>query len=270
MVNTCASFMQQKSLKFSTNEDPSKSKTKCIIFSPKPIGIIAPIKLNDNDLPWVDEVKHLGNILESNNSMKKDIMSKRGKFIGKLNSLSQEFFNVSPDTFMKIINIYAVSFHGSGLWDLFSSECDRLYKAWNVAVRHAFGVPNTTHRYLIESISNSLHPKVMLASRYCGFVKSLLSSPKYQVRVLARLCYSDHRTVMGRTLAGIDRGCDRNGGDHSLLTPSNVKKRMVYFRVPEDEKWRTGFLRELLSEHLEVPGFRKEELDEMISHLCVS
>jgi hypothetical protein len=59
MVNTCARFMQQKSLKFSTNEDPSKSKTKCIIFSPKPIGNIAPIRLNGNDLPWVNEVKHL-------------------------------------------------------------------------------------------------------------------------------------------------------------------------------------------------------------------
>ena len=197
-------------------------------------------------------------------------MSKRGKFIGKLNSLSQEFLNVSPDTFMKIINIYAVSFHGSGLWDLFSSDCDRLYKAWNVAVRHAFGVANTTHRYLIEDISKSLHPKVMLSSRYCSFVKSLLASPKYQVRVLARLCYNDQRTVMGRTLAGIGHGCDRHGGDHSLLTPSDVKNRMAYFRVPEHEKWRTGFLTELLSEHLEVPGFSKEEMDEMILHLCVS
>ena len=163
--------------KFSTNLDHDKSKTKCLIFSPKPIGNIAPIRLNGNHLPWVNEVKHLGNILEANNSMKRDIMSKRGKFIGKLNSLSQEFFNVSPATFIKIINIYAVSFHGSGLWDLFSSDCDRLYKAWNVAVIHAFGVANTTHRYLIEDISKSLHPKVMLSSRYCSFVKSLLASP---------------------------------------------------------------------------------------------
>ena len=101
---------------------------------------------------------------------------------------------------MKILNIYTVSFHGSGLWDLFSSDCGRLYKAWNVAVRHVWNVPNTTHRYLIETISGCLHPKVMLASCCCGFVKSLLSIPKYPVRVLASLCSSDQRTVMGRCL----------------------------------------------------------------------
>ena len=36
---------------------------------------------------------------------------------------------VTPDIFMKIVNIYAVSFHGSCLWDLFSADCDHLYRA---------------------------------------------------------------------------------------------------------------------------------------------
>ena len=44
---------------------------------------VSPIKLNGDDLPWVDEVKHLGNILQCNNSMKRDVTVKRGKFIGK-------------------------------------------------------------------------------------------------------------------------------------------------------------------------------------------
>ena len=48
-------------------------------------------------MPWVDEIKHLGNVLESNNSMKRDIAVKRGKFIGKLNSLSQESYSFSEE-----------------------------------------------------------------------------------------------------------------------------------------------------------------------------
>ena len=35
MVSICEKFAKSKSLKFSTNPDPSKSKTKCVIFSPK-------------------------------------------------------------------------------------------------------------------------------------------------------------------------------------------------------------------------------------------
>ena len=117
MINKCSDFMKVKKLKFSTNVDPRKSKTKCVIFSKKAKDRqnVAPVKLNGDDLPWVEEVKHLGNLLECNNSMKRDISVKRGKFIGKLNSLSQEFFFTSPDSFIKILNLYAVSFYGSGL-----------------------------------------------------------------------------------------------------------------------------------------------------------
>lgn len=48
MVNHCAQFMKKRGLKFSTNADPDKSKTNCIIFSKKPKDRknVAPIKLN--------------------------------------------------------------------------------------------------------------------------------------------------------------------------------------------------------------------------------
>ena len=118
--------------------------------------------------------------------MKRDITGKKSKFIGKVSSLAQDFFYVSPNMFMKILNIYCTSYYGSGLWDMFSADCQRLYTAWNVTVRHSWSVPNTTHKYLIEGISGSLHPKIMLASGYTSFVRSLLSSPKYFIRVLAR------------------------------------------------------------------------------------
>ena len=228
------------------------------------------MKLNGDDLPWVDEIKHLGNILEYNNSMKRDISVKRGKFIGKLNSLSQEFFYTNPSTYIKILNIYAVSFYGSGLWDLFSGDYERLYAAWNVAVRQAWNVPYRTHRYLIEIISGALHPKVMLASRYSGFVSSLLNSPKYHVRVLARLCVTDQRTVIGRSSTQISRETGLARWEPSQLCPALVKKKMKYFEVPAHEHWRTGFLTELLSDTLEIPGFSDDELEEMVSYLCTS
>ena len=265
MVNHCAQFMKKRGLKFSTNADSDKSKTKCIIFSKKPKDRknVAPIKLNEDILPWVEEVKHLGNILECNNSMKRDISVKRGRFIGKLNSLAQEFHYV-------ILNIYAMSFYGSGLWNLFSADCERLYSAWNVAIWHAWNIPNTTHRYLVESISGSLHPKVMLASRYSSFANSLMKSPKYPVRVLATLCASDQRTVMGQSLSHIGRECGLAGCDLSLLTSRMIKEKMKYFPLPPQESWRIGFLSELLNSNLEIPGFNTDEVDEMVSHLCKS
>ena len=87
MVRICEKFASDKSLKFSTNEDPVKSKTKCIIFMKGKTPEVEPILLNGDPLPWVKEVKHLGNTLQADNSMKTDCILKRGRFIGKVNSL---------------------------------------------------------------------------------------------------------------------------------------------------------------------------------------
>ena len=153
MVDICQQFTCKKNLKFSTNPNAAKSKTKCIVFSKKQRDLrdLAPVLLNGDPLPWVHQVKHLGNILQCDNSMTTDCTVKRGVFIGKVNSLFQEFSFVDPKVKMKLINIFASSFYGSGLWDLFSSACERLYKSWNVAVRLGFGVPPTTHRNLAIS-----------------------------------------------------------------------------------------------------------------------
>jgi hypothetical protein len=263
------SLPELKNFKFSTNVDPIKSKTKCIVFSKKQRDRqnVAPVLLNGDPLPWVEEVKHLGNLLECDNSMKRDITIKRARFIGKLNSLSQEFHHVSPKVFMKILNIYAVSFHGGGLWDIMSDNCERLYKAWNVAVRLAFKVPFTTHRYLIEGISGCLHPKVMLASRHVKFVEQLKSSSKMGIRVLANLAVGDQRTVMGRTMSTLSRECTCNMED---LTPSLVKKHYRYFRVPEEESWRLGPILDLTADDLFIPGFSDEETSEILATLCTT
>ena len=125
-------------LKFGTNQNPQKSKTKCIAFSNRlrDCQNLVPIRLNGLPLPWVNKVSHLGCTLESNNSMKADLALKRGKFVGKVHSLMQEFHFARKDVLMKLINTYTTSFYGSPLWDPLSTDCDRLYRCWNVTIRN--------------------------------------------------------------------------------------------------------------------------------------
>ena len=129
MIDMCQEFASSKNLRFGTDPDPAKSKTKCIVFSKnkKDRGNISPVILYGNPLPWVTQVKHLGNVLQSDNSMSIDVLQKRGKYIGKVNSLLQEFHYVEPSIMTKLINIYATSFYGSGAWDISSAECEKLY-----------------------------------------------------------------------------------------------------------------------------------------------
>ena len=82
-------FAKEMNLKFSTNSIPDMSKMKYVLLS-KVKGLknsLAPIILNDDPLPWEDKVKHLGNILESDHSIRADCLLKHRKFIGKVNSV---------------------------------------------------------------------------------------------------------------------------------------------------------------------------------------
>ena len=104
---------------------------------------VCPIILNGQNLPQFKEIKHLGNILQSDNSMTSNRNVKRAKFISKLHSLDQEFYCADPRTVVKLFDIYACDFYGSQLWDLNNADCAKLYNSWNVSMR----ILRNTHRY---------------------------------------------------------------------------------------------------------------------------
>ena len=131
--NICKYLAGKHNLTFTTNPDAEKSKPKFILFTGTP-------------LPWVEKLIHLGNILQNENSMERDAGAKRGQFIGKIHSLNQDLY--------------------------FSSlQFERFYSSWNFAVKIIFKLPHASHKYLIESISESLHPKVMMCSRFISYIK---------------------------------------------------------------------------------------------------
>jgi len=151
MINECQKFGAKMNLKFGTNPNPEKSKTKCLIFSKgrRKNDNIKKVELDGNELPWVQSVKHLGHTLQSNNSMTMDINMKRGSFISKVNSLIQEFHYASPDVMLRLVQAYACNMYGSNTWDLFSPECQKIYTSYNVAIRNILKLPRKTHRYLL-------------------------------------------------------------------------------------------------------------------------
>ena len=153
------------SLKFSTDANPEKCKTKCIAFLHRDRDLNQ-MRLCGDPLPWVTHGKHLGNTIENKiNGMKMDIRQKRAKFIAKNNELLQEFHFAHPKTKIELNRIYNNHFTGSPLWDLFNRETDMLCNSWNRSVRLMLGVPVTTHRYFLEPFSGLKYLKFTLFTR---------------------------------------------------------------------------------------------------------
>ena len=152
MISSAEKYAEHHNIKFSTNPNPHKSKTKGIIFTKlekrnKPKEII----LSGNELPWISGAKYLGNkVMNKIDGLKCDTIEKRAKYIEKNLELLQEFYYVHPEVLCKINRIYNSSFPGSNLWDFTSRTFNMILNTWSVSVRSMWKLPYQTHRYFIE------------------------------------------------------------------------------------------------------------------------
>ena len=176
MLSVIEKFCIPHNLKFSTDPDPQKCKTKCVAFLRRQRHLPA-VFLCGNRLPWVDHGVHLGNYFSNSDSaMKKDVVTKRAIYVQKNCELEQELFFADPRTKIMINNIYNCHFTGSPLWDLFGKEVGQFERTWNVSLRKMLGLPQTTHRYLIEPVSGTQHLKKLLIKRFISFLHQIQSS----------------------------------------------------------------------------------------------
>jgi hypothetical protein len=164
MLLTCQEYAESHNLKFSTDPDPAKCKTKCMaFFHPRKSRELPRLELCGTELPWVSSIKHLGNtVTDQYNGMRQDIK----KYIEKNNELYQEFFFSHPKTRFKLNVIYNSHFTGSQLWDLFSREAEMIENTWNTSCRIMYELPLETHRYFVESVSGVPHARKLLYRRF--------------------------------------------------------------------------------------------------------
>ena len=96
MLQKCEQYALSHNLKFSTDPNPTKCKTKLMAFlkSPRPLPSIS---LCGNTLPWVDKLKHLGNTIANVvDGCQLDIKVKNSKYISKNNAICQELYFANP------------------------------------------------------------------------------------------------------------------------------------------------------------------------------
>ena len=83
ILKTCEEFAAAHNLKFSTDPDPVKCKTKCMAFLKKPRELASMIMCG-NPLPWVISLKHLGTKVSNNvDGCQADIKQKVASYIDR-------------------------------------------------------------------------------------------------------------------------------------------------------------------------------------------
>ena len=127
MLGICESFAARSNIRFSTDADPSKTKSKAIYVigkgaskskSKKP----NPLLLCGKELPWVNRAVHLGIALTEQGDLLQDCKEKRAQFINKSAQIRETFEFAHAMEKVLATEKYCTSIHGSELWDLTSPE----------------------------------------------------------------------------------------------------------------------------------------------------
>ena len=240
-------------------------------FFPRKSRELPKLKLCGNELPWVKTIKHLGNYLTNQyDGMKHDTKVKRAQYISKNNELYQEFYFSHPKTRFKTNVIYNSHFTGSPLWNLFSRETEMVENSWNTSFRVMYELPVDTHRYFVESVSETVHVRTLLYRRFIGFLDQIEHSQKLLPKQLLETIRYDVRSTTGKNLRKLMLKASKS--EISQLI-KNEKNFGTYAEVLDEDKWKVNLVKELTDVRfvqLEVENFTSEEVEEILGFLCSS
>ena len=162
ILMTCQDYAASHNLKFSTDPNPRKCKTKCLAFLKNPREL-PKLMLCGNELPWVDRLKHLGNTIDNSiNGGQLDNKIKSARYLQNNVSLNQEFYFAHPKSKLTVNSIYNSHYTGSQIWNLFGNEASKLEGTYNRSVKIMCDLPYATHRYFIEHVTEKPHIKKVL------------------------------------------------------------------------------------------------------------
>ena len=275
MVTFCEEFGKEHNLEFSTDPNPNKSKTKCILFKGKHrVQPPAPVQLDGKDLPWVPSLEHLGHTLHESMSMETDCKRARSSFMRRADDIRHELHFCYPEQRVQGVQLYTTDAYGAMLYSLNSDYADTLYKAWNIEMRRCWNLDYATRTFLVEGYfcNNHISLKNQIISRYPGFVRKLLNSFSNEVKFLAKLVLNDQRSNTCRNLTYISSITNIN--EVHQMSKWRVKEALPRQRCKPEDMWRVS----LLSKFLEI-RYRKQfseysmtqsQCDDFIRSLCIS
>ena len=142
---------------------------------------------------------------------------------------------------------------GGALWDIYSTEANKLSATWHRIIKQEFKLPLATHRYLLNSVSQCVHLRLKVVKQFLNFQQKISNSANPNIALLHRLQCSDMRSVYGTNIRNI---C-RDAGVQSI-NQVDVSSMLVN-PVPAGEEWRIPLLQDLRESVKENPGFMDTE-----------
>ena len=180
MLNTCQNFAARNNIRFSTDKNPKKSKSRALyVTGHKGLNDLpVPLMLCDKELPWVEKCEHLGNTLDVTGSMEQDCRNKRAEFIGQCVKLREQFNFAHPTEVILATEKYCWAHYGSNLRQLRCEAASTLFSSWRTHIKLTWNLPRNTRSFFIDSLlaPDISSPRVSLMTRQSRDTDTITSS----------------------------------------------------------------------------------------------
>ena len=275
MVQICEEYGIEHNIKFSTDPNPSKSKTKCLLFCGKNYRgeMPAPVMLDGKELPWVNTVEHLGHVLDKTLEMDADVSRARASFMRRASDVRDQLSFATPDQRMNAINLYCCDAYGSMIWDLDSDSAESFYKAWNIQARYSWNISPMTHTYLVENYfcDNLKSLKNQVLGRYANFARKLQSSPSREIRFMYAILVNDARSQLYSNLNYLRQLTNVDPVTTNICEFKSLLPREL---LPQIEQWRIRWLNVLLearrTNNFSALNIDKDMCNSMLDSICIT
>jgi hypothetical protein len=239
MIDICTSYGND----FDVNYNEKKSMAMCMAKEREMPN--CDVTLNATPLQVCTTIKHLGILLNYDLSQRKDIQHKRGEFIGKANYVLSKFKYMACPVKCKLIQSYCCAFYGSETW--MPLQAEPITKAWNVAIRHAYSLPNKAHRYILPILAKH-SPLHMMNSKFMTLYKTMMMTKNNLVKSMYNKCVNDYTSLIYTNYCHRFYSVDI---DFNVLSDSQCSCINMIYEL----------------RNVTVPGFNSDEKDFTVNYL---
>ena len=157
------------------------------------------------------------------------------------------------------------------LWGLYGEKAGQLCRSWNTSVKTAWGLPRSTHTFIVENFlaREFSTVKQQLVGRYVNFFRGLLLSMSPKVKVLPHIVGRCARSNTGKNLMQIER---ETSLDPWVTASWKIVAAVPRSEVPDQEKWRLAYLMKLIAARQQMESSCEDtcEINALIESLCSS
>jgi hypothetical protein len=221
MLKTCEDFAAEFGLKYNAK------KSVCILFCKKMATQRLTVWLCGERLDWVQQVKHLGNVLSYNLSETAEVNLKKGDMVGRTNLL---YTCNAPDTVIReAFQKQVCHFYGVQAWDLSDPGIKTFHTMWNRCARRVLGLPSKTHTRFLPHLLHMDHSSAQVYGRFIKLVHTMTNSKNETVRYLAACGLQCKNSIIGQNIDIIGSLCDISVSDlmdqqtKTSFTPSQLQ-----------------------------------------------